>query len=106
MAYVVFSTFPSFSFLGLFLSAFINNLRTDKTEKQFQDIIKEEDEEEIISVAIFGDKAYWVEDNMFYEADVVNDQINKETSRPVNVFEMSIYDVNKMLFILDNLVEG
>lgn len=107
MAYVVFSTFPSFSFLGLFLSAFISNLRINKTEKQFQNIVQEEEEEEeIISIAIFGDKAYWVENNMFYEADVVDDKINKETSRPVNVFEMSLYDINKMLFILDNLVEG
>ena len=106
MAYIVFSIFPSFSFLGLFLISIFGDIFVSKTEKEFQNIIKEEEKEELINVAIFDNKAYWVHENIFYEADIVNNEISRETSRPVNVFEMSSYDVSKMLFILDNLKEG
>lgn len=106
MAYTIFSIFPSFSFLGLFILNITGNIFVSKIDKKFQDIVKEEDQQELINVAIFNDKAYWVHENIFYEADIINNEINKESSRPVNVFEMSSYDISKMLFILDNLSEG
>lgn len=106
MAYIFFSIFPSFSYLGLVLINKFGNVFVSKVEKKFQNIIKEEEKQELINVAVFDNKAYWVHENIFYEADIINNEISKETSRPVNVFEMSPYDINKMLFILDNLTEG
>jgi len=56
-----------------------------------------------LKVAIVEDKAYWVVNNMFYEADVVDEEIVKEEARPVNAFDMNVRDVNKMMTILDSI---
>jgi hypothetical protein len=85
----------------------------DKLDRVFDSIVREveeemeEDEDNAVSVAIIEDKAYWVVDNMFYQADLTMDgEIDKSSSRPVNAFSMSSKDITKMLFILDNLAEG
>jgi hypothetical protein len=106
MAYMIFCVFPSFSFLGLFILEIHHRLFGDKIEKQFEEIVKEEEDKELLNVAIFDDKAYWVCENVFYEAEIVNNEINRESSKPVDTMSMSPYDVNKMLFILDHLKEG
>jgi len=84
--------------------------RISKLDKSFEGIVKElEDEmedDDFVSVAVIQDKAYWVVDNMFYQADVIDGEIDKTSSRPINAFDMSYRDVTKMLFILDNLREG
>ena len=66
----------------------------------------EEDEEDFISVAVIEDKAYWVINNMFYQADIIDGEVDKNSSRPVDAFKMSSKEINKMLSILDNLSEG
>jgi hypothetical protein len=85
----------------------------DKLDRVFDSIVREveeemeEDEDNAVSVAIIEDKAYWVINNMFYQADLTMDgEIDKSSSRPVNAFSMSNKDITKMLFILDNLAEG
>ena len=79
-------------------------------DRSFGEIVAElEDEMEgssLVSVAVIQDKAYWVVDNMFYQADVIDGEIDRSSSRPVNAFDMTYKDVTKMLFILDNLTEG
>ena len=51
-------------------------------------------------------KAYWVSNNMFYVGDADNGQVRPETGRPIDISTMSPKEVNKMLFILDNLNGG
>lgn len=63
----------------------------------------EEEDDRYLKVAIVEDKAYWVVDNIFYEADVVDEEILKEDAKPVDAFDMNIKDVNKMMIILDNI---
>ena len=66
----------------------------------------EEDEEEddrYLKVAIVEDKAYWVVNNVFYEADVVDEEIIKEDAKPVDAFDMDFKQVTKMMTILDNI---
>ena len=86
-------------------------MKTSEVDKTFDSIIRDveeemEEEDRPISVAFIEDKAYWVLDNTFYQADIIDGEIDKESSRPINAFEMSYRDLNKMLFILDNLEEG
>ena len=64
-----------------------------------------EDDEEI-NVAVVENKAYWVIQNIFYQADIVNGEIDKTSSKPIDAFDMSNGDIRKMLFILDHLAEG
>lgn len=86
-------------------------MRESSLDKHFNEIIREVEEEveyedEFVSVAVIEDKAYWVVDNIFYQADIVDGEIDKTSSRPVDAFKMSSKEINKMLFILDNLSEG
>ena len=93
-------------------------MRTSELDRTFDTIIRdveeeieEEMEEEMgedvgISVAFMDDKAYWVLDNTFYQADIIDGVIDKESSKPVDAYNMSFGDMNKMLFILDHLNEG
>lgn len=80
-------------------------------DKHFAEIVRDSQEndeysEDFISVAVIEDKAYWVINNMFYQADIIDGEVDKQSSRPINAFEMSSREINKMLSILDNLSEG
>ena len=63
-------------------------------------------EKHMIKIIIIDSKAYWVKDNIFYTAETENGNIIGETAKPVNTEEMSKKDIDKMLFILDNLGKG
>ena len=76
-----------------------------KHSQELIDLV-EEDREDFISVAVIEDKAYWVINNMFYQADIIDGEVDKTSSRPVDAFQMSSKEINKMLSILDNLSEG
>lgn len=67
---------------------------------------KKHRENSMVRVMIVGKRAYWVKDNIFYVADAEGDSPIPETATPVDTSEMSKKDVEKMLFILDNLKNG
>lgn len=48
-------------------------------------------------------KAYWVENNIFYYAEVVDGQFDPTNGKPVETNSLSSKEVDKLLFILDNL---
>jgi hypothetical protein len=60
----------------------------------------------MIKIIVVEDKAYWVKDNIFYFADALDGDIVSPTAKPVDIESMSKQDIDKMLFILDNLREG
>jgi len=103
---------PSISFLWAILADTIKYVRVSELDRTFDSIVRdveeemEEEEEQGISVAYVEDKAYWVLNNTFYQADIVDGEIDRESSRPIDPFKMSSKDIMKMLFILDNLTEG
>jgi hypothetical protein len=60
----------------------------------------------MIKIIVIDNKAYWVKDNVFYSADTDNGDIVSPTAEPVDISTMSRKDIDKMLFILDNLRKG
>lgn len=52
------------------------------------------------------DKAYWVIDNIFYTANVINGRPDFDNANPIDTSNMSKRELDKMLFILDNLGRG
>ena len=60
-------------------------------------------QEHMIKIIVIDSKAYWVKDNIFYTAETSNGTVIPETAKPVNTSDMSKKDIDKMLFILDNL---
>lgn len=60
------------------------------------------DDEDIVRVAVYDEKAYWVYENVFYESDVTREP-DFTTARPVDTMSMSAKQLNKLLNILDEL---
>jgi len=60
----------------------------------------------MIKIIVIDSKAYWIKDNIFYSAETISGDIVEHTTEPVNVSTMSKKDMDKMLFILDNLRKG
>lgn len=56
-----------------------------------------------VKVAIVGDKAYWVQENTFYESSVVNGSIDPETTRAVDAHKLSKKQLSNLLEILDEI---
>ena len=63
-------------------------------------------EKQTTRVVIIDEKAYWVSNNMFYVGDTVDGKVRPETGKPLDTTKMSKREVDKMLFILDNLKNG
>ena len=57
----------------------------------------------IVRVAVIGKKAYWVHENIFYEADVVNGHINNEEAKPIDAHKLSAKELERLLEILDSI---
>ena len=57
----------------------------------------------IIRVAIVDRKAYWVHDNIFYQADVVDGYIDNDDATPIDAHSLSKKELNKLLTILDSI---
>lgn len=63
-------------------------------------------EKNTIKVIFIEDKAYWVSNNIFYCAEAIGGSVNVDTTEPIDTANMSKKDIDKMLFILDNLKNG
>ena len=59
-----------------------------------------------VKVIILDNQAYWIRDNMFYMADIFENDIQKDTARVVDTMGMDKVQLDKMLFIMDQLREG
>lgn len=67
--------------------------------------IDEEDLEDGLRVIIEKDKAYWVIDNSFYTADIVDGDIDQESIVEIDALKLSHNEMEKLLNILDALKE-
>lgn len=57
----------------------------------------------IIRVAIVDEKAYFVHENTFYTAAIVDGEVDRSSASPINAIDMSKKEMNKLLSILDNM---
>lgn len=78
---------------------------SSKTISMYDTDQENPDEENVIRVAIVeqDNKAYWIIDNVLYEANLVDGVIDRDDAKPVDAFGMNYKEVNKMLKILDNI---
>ena len=81
--------------------------RKDSVEtKQKTSQMRKYEKENMISVIVSDDHAYWVAGNTFFVADIIAGVVDRDTTRPLNTDEMSIEEVKNMLSILDSLKGG
>jgi hypothetical protein len=78
--------------------------QTTETKKETQS--RKHEERTKIRVIIVDNQAYWVKDNVFYTADMVHGDVDKETTRTVDTMAMNKVQLDKMIFIMDRLQEG
>jgi hypothetical protein len=63
-------------------------------------------EKNSIRVIFMDNKAYWVANNVFYCANAIDGNVDRETAQPINTEDISKEDIDKLLFILDKLGSG
>lgn len=78
----------------------------DSSEYDVGSQSKNRRESSSIKVIIIQDKAYWVDENVFYVSEIENGIPIPETAMPVDTTNMSKEEIDKMMFILDNLGKG
>ena len=59
-----------------------------------------------VKVIILDQQAYWIKDNIFYKAPLVDQLIDKDSAEQVDTSDMNKVQLDQMLFILDKLREG
>jgi hypothetical protein len=75
--------------------------RHDEYEDE-DDFMFDDEDHEIVRVAVYDEKAYWVHENVFYESDVTREP-DFTTARAIDTMSMSPKQLNKLLNILDEL---
>lgn len=56
-------------------------------------------------IMVVKNKAYWIKNNSFYVADVVNGTVNHDNARVVDTMSMSKVELDEMMFIVEKLRE-
>lgn len=59
-----------------------------------------------IKIIVIDNEAYWVADNIFYTAELVKNSPDFVNAKPVDTSKMSQQEIDKMMFVLDNLKRG
>jgi hypothetical protein len=59
-----------------------------------------------VRVIFHEDKAYWILNNTFYEADVVDDMVQNDTTKAVDIMGMDRVQLDKMFIIVEKLTKG
>lgn len=75
-----------------------------KFKKKTQAINHQEDS--TTKVIVVDNEAYWIKNNTFYKAPLVNEKIDKDLAEKVDTTNMDKVQLDKMLFIVDKLTEG
>jgi len=59
-----------------------------------------------MKIMVVKNKAYWIKDNRFIVADIVDGEVQKENAKEVDTMNMDKVELDEMLFIVEKLREG
>ena len=59
-----------------------------------------------LRIFIADDKAYWIKNNAFYEANFIDGMVDESTTKVVDTMGMNKVELDKMIFIVQQLTEG
>lgn len=77
----------------------IDEFNDDENPFMFDD---DEEEREVVRVAVYEDKAYWVYDNVFYQSEVTREP-DFSTAEAIDTMSLNPKELNKLMSILDEL---
>lgn len=80
------------------------NNNQDNNDDHFNDDFDDDNylERETVRVAVYDEKAYWVYDNVFYQAEVTREP-DFSTAEPVDTMSLSSKELNELMSVLDEL---
>ena len=78
------------------------NLEKEKVDKQSTKHYNKNN----LRVVIVDGEAFWVRDNVFYSAQITPEGIDDSTTKVVDTIGMDKVQLDKMLFIMDQLNDG
>jgi predicted small secreted protein len=64
------------------------------------------DQSNKLRVVFTDSNAYWIKDNAFYQADLVDGMVDESTTKVVDTMAMDKVELDKMIFIVQQLTEG
>lgn len=94
---------------SLFRQSTVYNLLKDilPTNQELREEIisqsKKHRDENTVKVVVAADKCYWVLNNTFYCADLVDESVDPTTTQVIQTHDMSKQELNQLLEILDLL---
>jgi len=59
-----------------------------------------------VKIMVIENKAYWIKDNALFVADMVNGELMKESSKQVDTMAMDKVQLERMMFVVEQLTEG
>jgi hypothetical protein len=57
-------------------------------------------------ILIIDNEAYWIKNNTVFMAEVIDGEVEKETTKEVDTMAMDKVQLKKMIFIVEKLKEG
>lgn len=57
-------------------------------------------------VVYFNNMAYWIKDNSFYQANLVDGMVDESSTKVVDIMGMDKVELDQMIFIVQRLTEG
>ena len=88
----------------LFLKEFFS--RNIKSKNNFSQLELRKEKTKVKIIFTDDNKAYWVDNNIFYVASVINGRPDFRNAEKIDTTNMSKNELDKMLVILDNLRRG
>jgi hypothetical protein len=88
--------------VGVLIFIMVHNRHNEYDYEDDDDFMYDDEDHEVVRVAVYDEKAYWVYENVFYESDVTREP-DFTTARPIDTMSMSPKQLNKLLSILDEL---
>lgn len=82
------------------------NKNLENAQEQDQQTQSKQQSEQVdneVSVAIVGDKGFWVDNNRFLVADIHDGMIDPSEAREVNAFDIPPHQLGYMFRILDKI---
>lgn len=80
-------------------------MKKENTATQFdddEDYFLEDEDREVVRIAVYEDKAYWVYDNVFYQSDVTREP-DFSTAEAVDTMDLPPKELHRLMNILDEL---
>lgn len=88
----------------MLLAIIVKNKKTYNHEDE-QEYGEDEEWFGIVRVAVYGENAYWVHNNVFYQSEIIVEP-DFATAKPIDTMSLTPKEIRRLLGILDELEQS